>query len=419
MNRQIAGVRGVAALLPADCARWAAVEDRLRALMEAYGFREIRLPIIERTELYGRAVGEVTDIVEKEMYTFLDRNGDSLSLRPEGTAGCVRAGIEAGLFHNQTQRLWYQGAMFRHERPQKGRYRQFHQWGVEVYGMAGAAIEAELIALGARILRELGVKARLLVNSLGTPACRERYRDALVEHLVAHRDRLDEDSVRRLERNPLRVLDSKNPAMKDVLDAAPMIADHWSAESREHFASLKDHLSALGVAFEVAPRLVRGLDYYTHTVFEWAADETLAQATIAAGGRYDGLVAELGGAATTAVGFAIGMERLMGLVTRLPQAAGLDVYVMTPAALQGRALGLAEALRDRGVRVETHLAAASPKSQGKRARESGARCIVEAVDEEGVAILGTGAIESGTVSWAQAAARISEILGAEAKIHDQ
>ncbi len=419
MNRQVAGVRGVAALLPADCAPWAAVEDRLRALMDAYGFREIRLPIIERTELYARAVGEVTDIVEKEMYTFLDRNGDSLSLRPEGTAGCVRAGIEGGLFHNQAQRLWYQGPMFRHERPQKGRYRQFHQWGVEAYGMAGAAIEAELIALGARILRELGVNARLLVNSLGTPACRERYRDALVDYLLARRDHLDEDSVRRLERNPLRVLDSKNPAMKEILDGAPAIADHWSAESRAHFVNLKDHLNVLGVTFEVAPRLVRGLDYYTHTVFEWVADDTLAQATIAAGGRYDGLVTELGGAQTAAVGFAIGMERLMGLVTRLPQAVGLDVYMMTPGALQGRALSLAEALRDRGVRVETHLAAASPKSQGKRARESGARCLVEAVDEDGVAIVAAGTTQSGTVSWAHAAARISEILGAEAKIDDE
>ncbi len=419
MNRQIAGVRGVAALLPVDCAPWAAVEERLRALMEAYGFREIRLPIIERTELYARAVGEVTDIVEKEMYTFLDRNGDSLSLRPEGTAGCVRAGIEGGLFYNQTQRLWYQGAMFRHERPQKGRYRQFHQWGVEAYGMSGAAIEAELIALGARILRELGVKARLLVNSLGTPACRERYRDALVDYLKAHRDRLDEDSVRRLDRNPLRVLDSKNPAMIEILDAAPAIADHWSAESRTHFADLTAQLRTLGVAFEVAPRLVRGLDYYTHTVFEWVADETLAQATVAAGGRYDGLVTELGGAATAAVGFAIGMERLMGLVTRQPQTLGLDVYVMTPAALQGRALVLAEALRDQGVRVEVHLAAASAKSQGKRARDSGARCVVEAVDEEGVVILTAGATQGGTVSWAQAVARISEILGAKAKIDDE
>ncbi|MHB1512924.1 MAG: histidine--tRNA ligase [Acidiferrobacter sp.] len=419
MNRQVAGVRGVAALLPAECAPWAAVEERLRALMEVYGFREIRLPIIERTELYARAVGEATDIVEKEMYTFLDRNGDSLSLRPEGTAGCVRAGIEGGLFHNQTQRLWYQGAMFRHERPQKGRYRQFHQWGVEAYGMSGAAIEAELIALGARILRELGVNARLLVNSLGTPACRERYRDALVDHLKAHRDRLDEDSVRRLDRNPLRVLDSKNPAMREILDAAPAIADHWSTESRAHFADLTGHLRALGVAFEVAPRLVRGLDYYTHTVFEWVADETLAQATIAAGGRYDGLVTELGGAATAAVGFAIGMERLMGLVTRPPQVLGLGVYVMTPAALQGRALALAEALRDRGVRVEVHLAAASAKSQGKRARESGARCLVEAVDEEGVVILAAGATQGDTVSWTDAVARISEILGAEAKIDDE
>ncbi len=417
MTGQIAGVRGVAPLLPTDAVRWRAVEDGLRTLMDAYGFREIRLPILERTELYARAVGEVTDIVEKEMYTFTDRSGDSLSLRPEGTAGCVRAGIEGGLFHNQAQRLWYQGPMFRHERPQKGRYRQFHQWGVEAYGMAGPAIEAEVIALGARVLAQLGVKARLLVNSLGTRECRERYREALVHYLAAHRDRLDDDSLRRLERNPLRVLDSKNPDMAALLAEAPTIADYWSAESRSHFVALQDYLTALGVAFEVAPRLVRGLDYYTHTVFEWTPHETLAQATVIAGGRYDGLVSELGGAPTSAVGFAIGMERLVALVTRLPAPPVLDVFIMTNVSCQPRALVLAEGLRDAGLTVETHLAGASAKSQMKRARDCGARVIVEAQDEARVAIVQAGAAKGeGIVTWAEAVARISQIVGAKAKI---
>ena len=417
MTGQIAGVRGVAPLLPTDAVRWRAVEDGLRTLMDAYGFREIRLPILERTELYARAVGEVTVIVEKEMYTFTDRSGDSLSLRPEGTAGCVRAGIEGGLFHNQAQRLWYQGPMFRHERPQKGRYRQFHQWGVEAYGMAGPAIEAEVIALGARVLAQLGVKARLLVNSLGTRECRERYREALVHYLAAHRDRLDDDSLRRLERNPLRVLDSKNPDMAALLAEAPTIADYWSAESRSHFVALQDYLTALGVAFEVAPRLVRGLDYYTHTVFEWTPHETLAQATVIAGGRYDGLVSELGGAPTSAVGFAIGMERLVALVTRLPAPPVLDVFIMTNVSCQLRALVLAEGLRDAGLTVETHLAGASAKSQMKRARDCGARVIVEAQDEARVAIVQAGAAKGeGIVTWAEAVARISQIVGAKAKI---
>jgi histidyl-tRNA synthetase len=417
LTGQIAGVRGVAPLLPTDAVRWRAVEDGLRTLMDAYGFREIRLPILERTELYARAVGEVTDIVEKEMYTFTDRSGDSLSLRPEGTAGCVRAGIEGGLFHNQAQRLWYQGPMFRHERPQKGRYRQFHQWGVEAYGMAGPAIEAEVIALGARVLAQLGVKARLLVNSLGTRECRERYREALVHYLAAHRDRLDDDSLRRLERNPLRVLDSKNPDMAALLAEAPTIADYWSAESRSHFVALQDYLTALGVAFEVAPRLVRGLDYYTHTVFEWTPHETLAQATVIAGGRYDGLVSELGGAPTSAVGFAIGMERLVALVTRLPAPPVLDVFIMTNVSCQLRALVLAEGLRDAGLTVETHLAGASAKSQMKRARDCGARVIVEAQDEARVAIVQAGAAKGeGIVTWAEAVARISQIVGAKAKI---
>ncbi|HUW98633.1 MAG TPA: histidine--tRNA ligase [Acidiferrobacter sp.] len=418
MSRQIAGVRGVSALLPKDAAIWAAVEDRARTLFGAYGFQEIRLPVLEHTELYTRAVGAVTDIVEKEMYTFSDRNGESLSLRPEGTAGCVRAGIEAGLFHNQTQRLWYQGPMFRHERPQKGRYRQFHQLGVEAYGMAGPDIEAELILLGERLMRSLGVKTRLLVNSLGTAECRVRYREALVGYLAAHESALDEDSRRRLTRNPLRVLDSKNPEMAEVLAGAPRIGDHLNEEAAAHFAGLTGRLAELGVSFEVTPRLVRGLDYYTHTVFEWVADDLGAQATVCAGGRYDGLVAELGGAATAAVGFALGLERLISLVTQTPRLPVLDVFLMVPAALNGQALYLAESLRDQGLAVEVHLAGASQKSQMKRAQLSGARCIVQAQDE-GVVLAGGADRHERVVPWIDAAMRIINALGAETKYHDR
>ncbi len=410
MNRQVAGVRGVAALLPDAAAAWTRVEERARAWLWAYGFQEIRLPVLERTELYARAVGEVTDIVEKEMYTFLDRNGDSLSLRPEGTAGCVRAGIEAGLFHHQTQRLWYLGPMFRHERPQKGRYRQFHQLGVEAYGMAGPDIEAELVALGERLLGAFGVKARLLINSLGTPECRSRYRAALVAYLEGHAAALDEDSRRRMARNPLRVLDSKNPEMAEVLASAPRIADFWNEDARAHFDGFSERLRALGVRYEVAPRLVRGLDYYSHTVFEWVAEDLGAQATVCAGGRYDGLVGELGGAPTPAAGFALGLERLMALARDLPAGRALDVFVMTPAALNARALTLAESLRDAGLGVEVHLGGASPKSQMKRAQQSGARCLAR-IEETGVVLRGPGDSES-HVAWSDAAERITTSLGA-------
>jgi histidyl-tRNA synthetase len=418
LNRQIAGVRGVNALLPHDAATWAAVEELARSVLAAYGYAEIRLPVLERTELYARAVGEVTDIVEKEMYTFLDRNGESLSLRPEGTAGCVRAGIEAGLFHNQTQRLWYQGPMFRHERPQKGRYRQFHQLGVEAYGMRGPEIEAELILLGDRLMRTLGVKARLLLNSLGTAACRARYREALVQYLEGHAAALDEDSTRRLKRNPLRVLDSKNPDMAEVLAAAPKIGDYLDADAKAHFERLTDQLSVLGVNFAVAPRLVRGLDYYTHTVFEWVSGDLGAQTAICAGGRYDGLVAELGGAPTAAAGFAIGLERFMTLVTKVPASDAPDVFVMTPAALNGSALVLAESLRNAGLRVEVHLAGASQKSQMKRAQESRARCIVQAQDEEAVVVVCAGRNE-GTVPWTDAVTRVTKALEAKTKHDDK
>ncbi len=378
MRRQVPGVRGIRALLPGDAQAWTAVESCARAVFASYGYQEIRLPLLEHTELYTRAVGEVTDIVEKEMYTFVDRNGDSLSLRPEGTAGCVRAGIEAGVFHNQTQRFWYQGPMFRHERPQKGRYRQFHQLGVEAYGMAGPDIEAEMILLGERLWRSLGVKTSLLINSLGTPACRTAYRQALVDYLGRHVGDLDEDSRRRLERNPLRILDSKNAALAGLLDGAPKLADYWSEEAGAHFQALTDTLAKAGVAFTVTPRLVRGLDYYTHTVFEWVSDELGAQATVCAGGRYDGLVEELGGAPTPAVGFALGLERLVTLVTRWPETASLDVFVVTEPPARRQAMSLAEALREQGYAVEVYLGPAGVKSQLKRAQGAGARMTIHA-----------------------------------------
>ncbi len=291
MSKNLQAVRGMRDILPEQTLLWQWMEARARAVLASYGYREVRLPILEMTELFERSIGEVTDIVEKEMYTFDDRNGDSLTLRPEGTAGCVRAGIEHGLFYNQVQRLWYQGPMFRHERPQKGRYRQFHQIGVEAFGLAGPDVDIELILMTARLWRSLGVAGlELQLNSLGTPAERARYREVLVAYLRAHEAQLDEDGRRRLETNPLRVLDTKNPDLADVVAGAPSLLDFLEEESRAHFTALCDALSASGVAFTVNPRLVRGLDYYSRTVFEWVTTRLGAQGTVCAGGRYDGLV---------------------------------------------------------------------------------------------------------------------------------
>ena len=392
MSVSLQAVRGMNDLLPDLVPAWQHVEARARALLAAYGYREIRLPLVEKTELYARAVGAVTDIVEKEMYTFEDRNGDSLSLRPEGTAGCVRAGIEHGLLHNQIQRWWYAGPMFRHERPQKGRYRQFHQIGVETYGLAGPDIDAELIALCARLWRELGVdKLELQINSLGTPACRADYRRELVAYFTAHRDRLDEDSLRRLETNPLRILDSKNPDLAPLINAAPQLLAALDAESQAHFSALQAALTALGIPFTVNPRLVRGLDYYTRTVFEWVASGIGAQGTVCAGGRYDGLVGQLGGQATPAIGFAIGLERLISMLPPecLHDLSGLPhAYVIPvdgehiPVALQ-----VAERLRDAGVRVLLHCGGGALKNQLKKADRSGARwAVVAGVEAAGDAV---------------------------------
>ena len=365
-------------LLPQTCARWQRVEAAARAVLEAYGYREIRFPLLEKTELFTRSIGTATDIVEKEMYTFEDRNGESLTLRPEGTAGCVRAGIENGLLYNQVQRLWYAGPMFRHERPQKGRLRQFHQIGVEAFGLAGPDIDAELILMSARFWRALGVgELRLELNSLGTPAGRAAYREKLLAYLKAHHAELDEDSRRRLEQNPLRILDSKNPTMQDVIAGAPRLAEHLDPASREHFAQLCAYLDAVGVRYTVNPRLVRGLDYYTRTVFEWMSDRLGAQSTVCAGGRYDGLVELLGGQSTPAAGFALGLERLAELLELQGSAPGDShpqaYLVLLGAAAQQAGLRLAETLRDAGLRVECHCGGGGLKSQLKRADRSGAR----------------------------------------------
>jgi len=331
MSKLVKSIRGMHDVLPDDSHRWQAFETVIRRLMTAYGYKEIRMPLVESTELFCRSIGEVTDIVEKEMYTFEDRNGDKLSLRPEGTASCVRAGIQHGLLYNQIQRLWYNGPMFRHERPQKGRYRQFHQFGVEAYGIASPDIDAELILIGARLWKQLGLKGvRLELNTLGSNQARNEYKQVLLEYLNQHRELLDEDSIRRLQTNPLRILDSKNPAMKQMLDNAPALMDHLDDESRQQFDKLKTSLDAAGIEYCINPRLVRGLDYYCKTVFEWITDELGAQGTICAGGRYDGLVEQLGGKATSAIGFALGVERILSLLEaqQSQSAESIDIYLV-------------------------------------------------------------------------------------------
>ncbi len=311
----IRAIRGMNDILPDETPHWRRLEQTVSQLLASYGYGEIRLPVVEQTELFKRSIGEVTDIVEKEMYTFDDRNGDSLTLRPEGTAGCVRAAIQQGLL-TVPQRLWYAGPMFRYERPQKGRQRQFHQIGVEAFGIASADMDAELILLCARLWRQLGLadSVELQINSIGSSAARRAYRAALVDYLSAHADALDEDSQRRLHSNPLRILDSKNPRTQALLDAAPALADYLDDEARDDFERLCELLQAAGLAYVVNPRLVRGLDYYNKTVFEWVTERLGAQGTVCAGGRYDGLVEQLGGKSTPAVGFAMGMERLVLLM---------------------------------------------------------------------------------------------------------
>ncbi len=389
MTRSISPVRGINDILPDQTYVWQWLEEIARETLQAYGYREIRLPLMERTELFARSIGEVTDIVEKEMYTFEDRNGDSLSLRPEATASCVRAGITHGLFHNQQPRLWYAGPMFRYERPQKGRYRQFHQIGAEAFGLEGPDIDAELILVSARIWRRLGLEGlRLELNSLGTPESRAEYRDVLVGYFRDRYDELDEDSRRRLEQNPLRILDSKNPDMAAVIEGAPRITDHLDPESAEHFAGLKGILDAAGVRYRLNPRLVRGLDYYTRTVFEWTTDQLGAQGAVCSGGRYDGLVEQLGGRPVPAIGWAMGQERLVELVADAglaPQTRTPQVYLVPlGSAAESRAQSLAEELRDAlpRLRLWLHCGGGGMKARMKRADRSGAAHALIMGDEE-------------------------------------
>jgi histidyl-tRNA synthetase len=366
-------------ILPDETPLWQQVEAVLRDTLQSYGYRELRVPVVERTELFKRSIGEVTDIVEKEMYTFDDRNSESLTLRPEATAGIVRAGIAHGLFHNQKQKIWSGGPMFRYEKPQKGRYRQFHQFDVEAFGFEGPDIDAELIAISARIWKKLGLDSiELQLNSLGTPESRNAYRNELIEYFGAHENSLDDESRERLQRNPMRLLDSKHPDMQALIKAAPRIADHLDSKSAEHFASLQELLGDIGITYTVNSRLVRGLDYYSRTVFEWVTDQLGAQGAICSGGRYDGLVDHLGGRQTPAIGWAIGMERLVEMVrisNKLATDTGPDVYFVAVGDQASRqAFKLVESLRDNApdLAIELNAGAGSFKSQFKRADKSGA-----------------------------------------------
>lgn len=391
MAKTVQGVRGMNDVLPAEGQRWAFFEDTVRQWVRSYGYQPIRMPILERTELFVRSIGEVTDIVEKEMYTFTDElNGEQLTLRPEGTASCVRAAIEHNLLYPGPQRLWYWGPMFRHERPQKGRYRQFHQVGIEALGFAGPDIDAEHIVMCARLWRALGLDGiRLELNSLGSSEARARYRARLVAYLEGHAGELDADSQRRLHSNPLRVLDSKNPAMQPLIAGAPRLADDLDDVSATAFSALQDALQAAGVPFSINPRLVRGLDYYNGTVFEWVTDRLGAQGTVCAGGRYDGLIEQIGGKPAPACGFAMGVERLLALMaesaTAVPESVP-DAYVLRQGTAAERwAERVAETLRDAGLAVVLHCGGGSFKSQMKKADASGARHAVIIGDDEALA----------------------------------
>jgi len=378
----IRAIRGMNDILPEETRHWRLLEQTVSRLLASYGYGEIRMPVVEKTELFSRSIGEVTDIVEKEMYSFDDRNGENLTLRPEGTAGCVRAVIQHGML-GVPQRLWYTGPMFRYERPQKGRLRQFHQVGVEAFGIASVDMDVELILLTARLWRQLGLadSVELQINSIGSSAARREYRKALVEYLSSHQDDLDEDSQRRLHSNPLRILDSKNPQTQALLDAAPTMADYLDEESRSDFIRLCELLHAAGVHYRINPRLVRGLDYYNKTVFEWVTERLGSQNAVCAGGRYDNLVEQLGGKATPGVGFAMGMERLVllmletGALEQSEQGIA-DIYVVAAGeGTQAAALAAVESLRDTlpGLTIVQHTGGGSFKSQLKKADKSGAR----------------------------------------------
>ncbi len=424
--KTLQAVRGMNDILPADSALWQYLERTVADLLGGYGYQQIRLPIVEPTELFKRSIGEVTDIVEKEMYTFADRNGDSLTLRPEGTAGCVRAMLEHGLLGGgMSQKVWYTGPMFRHERPQKGRYRQFNQIGVEAFNLSGPDIDAELIILSWRLWKKLGLSqaVTLELNSLGTAADRARYRDDLVSYLRERFEQLDEDSQRRLENNPLRVLDSKNPDTQALLADAPRLADYLDEQAHAHFEGLRALLDAAGVPYVINPRLVRGLDYYGLTVFEWVTDRLGAQGTVCAGGRYDGLVEQLGGKPAPAVGFAMGMERLLLLIDTLGQipeelARQVDVYLVTlgdAAATAG--FRLAEQLRDSlpGLRLVVHCGGGSFKSQFKKADKSGALyALILGENEAAEGKVGLKPLraesEQENLDWDDVPARLAELI---------
>jgi histidyl-tRNA synthetase len=386
----IQAVRGMHDVLPEQTPRWQYAEKVIKKVLASYCYQEIRLPVVEKTELFKRSIGEVTDIVEKEMYTFDDRNSDSLTLRPEGTAGCLRACLEHGLLHNQVHRLWYYGAMFRHERPQKGRYRQFYQLGVETYGMAGPDIDAEIILLTDRLWKALGIrgKVRLELNTLGTTEERLVYRGKLVEYFKQHLDVLDEDSLRRLETNPLRILDSKNRDLQQVINNAPELMGYLEEDSRTHFEALTSTLDTLGVEYRLNTRLVRGLDYYGKTVFEWVTDDLGAQGTICAGGRYDGLIEQLGGKPNHAIGFAMGMERLLLLLEQLeelPVERPVDAYmILVGDEAEKSGMKLAELIRDKvkDVKLQVNCGGGSFKSQFKKADKSGAEYAIIMGEDE-------------------------------------
>ncbi len=391
MAKTIQAIRGMNDCLPTETPVWQWVEGQIRNTLASYGYSEIRMPIVENTPLFARAIGEVTDVVEKEMFTFNDRDDESLSLRPEGTAGCVRAGIQHGLLYNQEQRLWYMGPMFRYERPQKGRYRQFHQLGVEIFGIANPHIDAELILLTARLWKKLGIldAVTLQLNSIGSLEARKNYRQALVDFLQQHLDVLDEDCKRRLTTNPLRILDSKNPDVQVILNDAPKLMDYLDEDSLIHFQVLCKLLDNLGVRYEINQKLVRGLDYYNKTVFEWVTDALGAQGTICGGGRYDGLVAQLGGHATCGVGFAIGLERLVLLVQEvnkhIPSSATVDNYIVFAGENTDiAAFNLAEMLRSAlpNQRTQLNCSGGNFKKQFKRADKSGAKIALVIGEDE-------------------------------------
>ncbi len=417
---KVKAIRGMNDILPDVTPVWQYLEGEVRTVFSMYGYSEIRMPVVEPTELFKRSIGEVTDIVEKEMYTFDDRNGDSLTLRPEGTAGCVRAGEEHGLLFNQTQRLWYQGPMFRYEKPQKGRYRQFHQIGLETFGMASADIDAEVIMLSARLWKRLGIlnAVTLQLNSLGSNESRQRYKEDLTTYLTEFYSELDEDSRRRLATNPLRILDSKSETTQQILVNAPVLTDYLDDESRQHFTDLTSMLDQAGVRYEINPRLVRGLDYYCKTVFEWVTDKLGAQGTVCAGGRYDGLVQQLGGKPTPAVGFAMGVERLVLLLETmdvLPETVktSFDLYIAAEVkGIQADVMAMAEHIRNElpHLRIRTHCAGL--KNIASKARQTGAPMVLLLKPEEAAitAVLWAKDQPIGPIASDQVIAALQEVL---------